>query len=90
MKRFFGLLLLSTLFCAGLAEASDGRRDVRSQLFDRRTGNRIGEVRQQGRYYDVYDRRGERKAYGVERHGVIEFFDAKSGERLPIETREGR
>ena len=70
---------------AGFAGRLEGR------LYDRRTNETVGEIRQRGeRHYDVYDRRGNRKAYGIERGDVIEFYDTKTSRRLPTEIRRGR
>jgi hypothetical protein len=87
-------LLVPALSVSALLVSSAGvsaDRNTPGQLHDRRTGQTVGEIRQHGeRYYDVYDRRGGRRAYGVERSGVIEFYDARTSRRLPIEIRKDR
>lgn len=71
--------------------APSAAESVRGRLYDRRTGETVGEIRQPGeRHYDVYDRRGNRKAYHIRRGDVTEFYDARTSRRLPIEIRRGR
>lgn len=83
-----GLSMLAFLASGAAVHAGDR---MQGRLHDRRTGERVGDIRQRGdRHYDVYDRRGERKAYGVQRGNVIEFYDARTSRRLPIEIRQDR
>jgi hypothetical protein len=90
MKTFIILgLSVSALVTSEATAYAAGKLEGR--LHDRRTSETVGEIRQRGeRHYDVYDHRGERKAYGIERGKVIEFYDAKTSRRLPIEIRQDR
>ena len=86
MKRLIVLGLSLSALVSDAAAAAAGRFEGR--LHDRRTNETVGEIRQRGeRHYDVYDRRGNRKAYGIKRGDVIEFFDARTSRRLPVEIR---
>lgn len=56
-------------------------------VYDSKTKERIGEVRKRSdRHYEIYGLKGDRKATGVQKGDVIEFFNNR-GDRLDFEIR---